>query len=92
VLPRPCLDCGTPVTQGSRCRRHTKRNGSTRSWRKVRAFVLARDRYRCQIAGCWQPADHVDHITPLVADGLSELWNLRSTCARHNLQKGAQSG
>lgn len=60
--------CGTP-TSGSRCLVHTLRNGSTRSWRNVRAIVLPRDGYRCQL--CGQAATEVDHVLP-VADGDSD--------------------
>jgi hypothetical protein len=40
-------------------------NGSTRTWRRVRAAVLARDRYLCkvQISGvCTTKADTVHHV------------------------------
>lgn len=40
-----------------------KGKGSTRSWRKVRAFVLDRDAHRCQIRkpGCTEHAETVHH-------------------------------
>jgi len=43
--------------------RATIRDGSTRTWRKIRVLILARDRYVCQL--CGQPAQHIDHIVPL---------------------------
>ncbi len=38
--------------------------GSTRRWRQVRAWVLARDNYRCrvQLPGCAVAANQVHHL------------------------------
>ena len=38
-------------------------NGSSAEWRKVRAFVLTRDGYRCRLRleGCTERATHVHH-------------------------------
>jgi 5-methylcytosine-specific restriction endonuclease McrA len=46
--------------------------GSTRAWRRVRAAVLQRDNYRCQLryAGCTSFADQVDHITNVASLGV----------------------
>jgi len=74
---RPCITCGTP-SRGSRCPAHKIRNGSTRSWRSIRAGILARDQHRCQL--CGQPAAEVDHITPLAYGGSDHPANLRSLC------------
>lgn len=40
--------------------------GSTSGWRKVRAYILKRDRYECQIKGprCTVLATAVDHMAP----------------------------
>lgn len=81
---KPCLTCGRP-SEGSRCPAHTIRNGSTRTWRKVRVLILARDRYTCQL--CGQPAQHVDHIMPLAEGGTDAARNLRATCADCNLSR-----
>ncbi len=63
---RPCITCGTP-SRGSRCPAHKIRNGSTRSWRSIRAGILARDGHRCQL--CGGPASEVDHILPVSEGG-----------------------
>jgi 5-methylcytosine-specific restriction endonuclease McrA len=39
--------------------------GSTRAWRKIRAYVLARDQYRCQLkieGVCTTFASHAHHL------------------------------
>jgi len=81
---KPCLTCGTP-TRGSHCARHA-RPGSTRSWRTLRTLILERDGHRCQL--CARPAEHVDHITPVIRGGTDHPNNLRATCARCNLTRG----
>jgi len=63
-----------------------KRDGSTRAWRSTRARILARDGHRCQ--QCGEPAEHVDHITPVASGGTDHPGNLRATCADCNLKKG----
>ena len=57
-------------------------------WRAVRAAILERDGYRCQIQGgptCTQIATQVDHIIPIRLGG---AWldpaNLRASCAKCN--------
>ena len=74
---KPCTVCGRP-TRGSRCPAHHPRNGSTRSWRTLRAEILYRDAYRCAL--CPRQADEVDHITPLAYGGTDDPANLRSLC------------
>ena len=78
---RPCITCGALTDYGSHCRAHA-RGGSTRAWRKVRARVLARDRYRCQLCGA--PASEVDHIVRVADGGGDHLSNLRAICLRCN--------
>jgi 5-methylcytosine-specific restriction endonuclease McrA len=69
--------------------------GSTRTWRRLRRFVLARDGYACQVpvddAGrlCRALASHVDHIVPRVAGGTDDPANLRAACQPCNLRRGA---
>lgn len=73
------------------------RKGSTTRWRKVRAYVLARDGHRCAL-----PVDdqgHYDAASDVTAASALEAWlpasnpdrpaNLRAACAQHNLQRGA---
>lgn len=69
--------------------------GSSRRWRALRAWVLKRDQYRCQLQlpGCTIDAPleggHVDHIAPLDKGG--DKWdpnNCRATCRRCNLSRG----
>lgn len=80
---KPCIACGAP-SRGSRCPEHT-RNGSTRSWRTLRAAILARDRYVCQL--CGQPANEVDHIIRVVDGGQDHAGNLRALCRACNLKR-----
>jgi 5-methylcytosine-specific restriction endonuclease McrA len=87
---RRCLgNCGALVNSGSYCSRCRPRNGSTRSWRVLRAQILARDGWLCQIPGCGRTAHHVDHIQPVLFGGTDDPSNLQALCAEHNLQKGA---
>jgi len=56
--------------------------GSSRAWRVVRAAVLARDAYRCQIQGphCTQIATTADHLVPKSQGGRDMMTNLRAAC------------
>jgi 5-methylcytosine-specific restriction protein A len=75
----PCLTCGQLTDRGSYCAAHA-RGGSTRRWRRVRARVLARDRYRCQLCGA--PATEVDHVVRVADGGSDHPGNLRAICGR----------
>lgn len=68
------------------------RGGSTRAWRKLRAFVLARDGWVCQV--CGGPADTVGHRLPLALGGqlLPPADQLRAECGPCNYGHGAQLG
>jgi 5-methylcytosine-specific restriction protein A len=88
-MKRHCLKCRTIIPSGSYCPRCRPRNGSTRSWRALRAQILLRDGYRCQIPGCPRAASHVDHRIPLLFGGTDDPSNLQALCSRHNLEKGA---
>jgi 5-methylcytosine-specific restriction enzyme A len=60
----------------------TQRTAST-SWRKLRARVLERDEYRCQIADaaiCTGTAETVDHLVPAFRGGSDAEENLQSAC------------
>ena len=83
-MRRRCLACRTLIARGSYCAAHA-RKGSTRQWRGVRAQVLFRDRWTCQ--QCGAPADHVDHIAPVIDGGTDHPANLRALCARCNLDR-----
>ena len=55
------------------------RSGSTRMWRKLRAFVLARDKWRCQRCG-GQTRLECHHVIPRTAGGLDIPSNCRMLC------------
>ena len=66
-------------------------NGSTRAWRQLRAWVLARDNHQCQIRlpGCTGHANHADNIVPKSKGGTDHPGNLRASCAACNIARGA---
>jgi 5-methylcytosine-specific restriction protein A len=39
---------------------------------------------------CGRPAEHLDHITPLIRAGTDHPTNLQPLCAECNLRKGAE--
>jgi len=86
VVLKPCLVCGR-LSPGSYCPAHTRRNGSTRQWRKLRARVLMRDGHRCQLCGA--PATDVDHVLPVSEGGPDDPRNLRALCASCNRSTAA---
>lgn len=60
----------------------------------LRYRVLARDKFRCVLCGASPAKDgtvelHVDHIHPWSKGGKNVQENLRTTCSRCNLGKGA---
>jgi len=63
-------------------------HGSTRAWRKIRAWVLRRDGYRCQVTRdgrpCHATAVDVDHIVRREHGGTDAPSNLRAACASCN--------
>ena len=66
---------------------------STKAWRATRTFVLARDRYICQINGprCMRYATSVDHVVARADGGdCFDLANLRAACRPCNSSGGAQ--
>ena len=58
----------------------------------LRAEVLERDGYRCQICGAsgTDRTLHVDHIIPRSKGGVTERRNLQALCRRCNLGKNCQ--
>ena len=91
-----------PVTHRSRQRqieeagakRRTAAFYQNKGWRAIRAYVLQRDGYRCQIASeiCTIYADTVDHVVELKKGGSNSLDNLRACCrachGRRHPEKG----
>ncbi len=84
---------GSPTRVGSGTRVGSTRAGAnihTRAWRKIRAVVLERDRWECQLEypGCQGRATHVDHVLPIRFGGTNSLANLRAACRSCNLRRG----
>lgn len=68
--------------------RHQRGYGS--DWEKIRAKVLARDKYLCQ--ECLKNGYHTygnqgDHIIPKAKGGTDHLDNLQCLCYNHHKQK-----
>lgn len=63
--------------------------GSTRRWRKTRAYVLARDGHVCKLAldGCTFKATHVHHTGGRAATG-DDPALLVASCQHCNLRAG----
>ena len=53
-------------------------------WKATRARVLARDRHRCSVEGCYNRAKVVDHIVSRRNGGTNADANLRSLCRDHD--------
>src|SRR5262245_25658833 len=74
----------------------SKRNGiAAAPWREVRARVLSRARYLCEIRGpgCTGRAVEVDHVVPVSQGGARyDAANLRAACKRCNAALGARLG
>lgn len=64
-------------------------NGSTRDWRKTRAYVLERDQRRCQLRrpGCTFRATHVHHTGDRTVTGDDPKY-LLAACEHCNLSAG----
>ena len=85
-----CPTCGTP-SPSRYCPEHrTRRHGSTRAWRRLRAAVLARDGHRCH--WCGEPATHVDHLVPVSRGGEDDPLNLVAACEHCNVTRGPRRG
>ena len=70
--------------------------GSTRRWRRLRAYVLERDAFACRFLEdgrpCGRYATHVHHIDPRSAGGSDDPSKLAAACAEHNLAMGDRPG
>ena len=67
--------------------------GSTRSWRKLRAYILDRDGRVCQVLDeqgriCGAPATDCGHIIAKAEGGDDHPSNLRAECEPHNSADG----
>lgn len=63
--------------------------GSTRPWRRLRAYVLQRDNFTCYICGRGG-ADTVDHLVARIHGGGDEGANLKAAHRRCNAVKGSK--
>lgn len=95
---RRCLDCGTLIRRGSRCRLHERihqqkrnqqRGGTGWAWQAIRQRILSRD------GGCTETAPHdcrgrleVDHIVPIEEGGPNADANLTTLCQVAHRAKG----
>lgn len=79
-----CIACGALIHRGSSCPQHAPARRGAR-WRRTRAQVLARDRYRCW---CGEPATEVDHLQPRTDGRQDHPENLRAVCGSHNPRGG----
>jgi 5-methylcytosine-specific restriction endonuclease McrA len=59
---------------------------STRAERKIRALVMARDSWTCQI--CGRPATDAGHISARHHGGEYTPQNLEAQCVQHNRGEG----
>lgn len=101
--PIPCLVCGVPCYQSSRCAAHrlpdrrpgnARRLGSSKASR-LRQRVLYRDRWTCQACGVVDRSGkslEADHIVRLADDGTHDLENLQTLCrACHSVKTAAEN-
>ena len=95
TLSRVC-SCGR-ITTGKRCRDCQRQRNQqpervahrTPHHRRLRAFVLARDRYVCGL--CGKPgADTLDYIKPLALGGQQTEANARAAHRSCNSRAGAR--
>ena len=100
--PRRCSDSSfahsnrrsAPLSRTSLyCPNHkgTGQRGREPGWRRVRAFVLARDGYACVVCGQAQglgPALELGHVIPKRKGGSNDPSNLRTLCRAHHEDKG----
>jgi 5-methylcytosine-specific restriction endonuclease McrA len=82
-MRRPCIGCGALLPAGSWCA--ICQPPRTRGWRLQAlraAYVIGHD---CAICGA--PAEHLDHVRPVIRGGGDHPSDLQPLCARCNLAK-----
>jgi 5-methylcytosine-specific restriction enzyme A len=91
-VPRPCLICNVPTTNGPRCPQHTPKKwaGANTSmpsgWTKTRREQLQREP-NCRVCGA--PATEADHVINRAAGGGPLI---QSLCKRCHAEKTAREG
>ena len=81
---RTCVGCGGP-SLSARCDACMTSRPSGWAWQRLKARILARDRYVC--AFCGGNAVTVDHIEQVSAGGGHDPANLRSLCRDCHLDR-----
>jgi 5-methylcytosine-specific restriction endonuclease McrA len=90
TVPRPCLACGVPTTEGSyhkACKPYSwthKAGHLGGEWTPIRDKVLAEEP-NCRICGA--KAITVDHILARAFGGTHERTNLQPLCRQHAKEK-----
>jgi 5-methylcytosine-specific restriction protein A len=83
LMRRPCIGCGALIRAGSWCPICQPPRTRGRKLQAMRAaYVIGRP---CAI--CGRPAEHLDHVTPLIRGGSDHPSNLQPLCAHCNLAK-----
>lgn len=67
---------------------NSRRNGSSRHYRKLRDQVLRDAGWQCEYCGA--PATEVDHVVPVAKGGVDSLDNLVASCRQCNNKKSAK--
>ena len=93
--------CTSKTFRDGRCQKHQTRkpwqNVSARNqarpgnWPSIRAQVLARDRFTCQMCGKRSELE-VDHIVPVAKGGSWEMENLWTLCRDDHRSKTRKFG
>ncbi|AWN05281.1 HNH endonuclease [Streptomyces phage Ibantik] len=93
--------CISKTIRDGRCREHQTRkpwqNTSARNqsrpanWPTIKAQVLARDRFTCQMCGARSNLE-VDHIIPVAKGGSWEMENLWVLCKEDHIRKTRKFG
>lgn len=72
---------------------HSQRKANSGQWKKIRARVLMRDGYECQLRtspNCKGDATTVDHLYPVAKGGDDSMDNLVASCGPCNFAKGSK--
>jgi 5-methylcytosine-specific restriction endonuclease McrA len=82
-MRRPCIGCGALLRAGSWCPICQPRRTRGRRLQAMRAaYVIGRS---CVLCGA--PAEHLDHVTPVIRGGGDHPSNLQPLCVGCNLTK-----